>query len=113
MLVGQTGAGKSYLANALLGELDPSNGPFTTGDNIPESTHSDDEYESVTVNVHGKTADFFGEAHKRDFGNGIDHFSLNIVDTPGWGDSDPVKRAKNSQRIAQVGLKLMNKYQAN
>merc|ERR1712130_672605 len=31
MLVGATGAGKSYLANALFGEIKPSQGPFETG----------------------------------------------------------------------------------
>ena len=34
MMVGETGAGKSYLGNAIFGETNPRNGPFTTGDKL-------------------------------------------------------------------------------
>ena len=34
MMVGQTGAGKSYLGNAMYGESNPRYGPFTTGDQL-------------------------------------------------------------------------------
>ena len=46
-----------------------------------------------------ETGSFFGDDKTRSLG--IKHFMLNVVDTPGWGDTDPGKRAINSQRIAQ------------
>ena len=95
MLIGQTGAGKSFFGNALLGSLDPSVGVFTTGDRSEDHSVMD----AVTKYVNGKTGWFFGKSNQRNLG--IDHFELNVVDTPGWGDPDPAKREINSQRVAQ------------
>ena len=97
MLVGQTGAGKSYLANAFLGSRNPSKGKFTTGDDET----GDDELTSVTKMVNGWSGSFFGTKEDRDFPDEIDHFKLNVVDSPGWGDTDPKLREKNSQKIGQ------------
>ena len=95
MLIGQTGAGKSYMGNALLGCLNPAHGPFSTGD----QRSSDSVMDAVTIYVNGKTGSFFGNENDRNLG--IEHFEFNVVDTPGWGDTDPRKRKKNSQRVAQ------------
>ena len=98
MLLGQTGAGKSYFGNALLGYVDPSNGIFRTA-----NSHSSIDYipsfNSVTDEINVQTGSFFQNNAQRHLP--VKHFRLNVVDTPGWGDADPTKRSINAQRIAQ------------
>ena len=74
-LFGQTGAGKSYFANALSGETNPVAGSFAVGTGMHSQT------KLVRVSVH----DFF-KNEKRDYG--IESFKLNILDSPGFSDDD-------------------------
>ena len=98
MLLGQTGAGKSYFGNALLGYVDPSKGIFRTR-NSHGSTNSIPSFNSVTAGINAQTGSFFQNNVQRYLP--VEHFRLNVVDTPGWGDTDPTKRSINAQRIAQ------------
>ena len=70
MLVGQTGVGKSYLANAIFGQKRPKIGPFAIGDGM----------DAKTVHVRSREATFFGNRGEH---MGLPKFRLNIVDTPG------------------------------
>lgn len=38
--------------------------------------------------VHGVAGSFFGEQSERHFDEEVEHFRLNVVDTPGFGDTD-------------------------
>ena len=64
MLVGQTGAGKSFFGNALLGSLNPAQGIFNTGDQISDHSAMD----AVTTDVNGHTGYFFGAESYRNLG---------------------------------------------
>ena len=52
--------------------------------------------------MNAKAGSFFGEQDERFFDKDIEHFRLNVVDTPGFGDTDEDKRERNSQRVAQA-----------
>merc|ERR1711937_1122654 len=58
MLLGQTGAGKSYFGNALLGYVDPSKGIFRTR-NSHSSTNSIPSFNAVTAGINAQTGSFF------------------------------------------------------
>ena len=80
------------MGNALLGSKNPTEGKFSTGKS---------GLQSVTKIVNGFSGPFFGKKEDRDFPDDIDHFELNVIDSPGWGDSDPAMRETNAQKIAQ------------
>jgi GTP-binding protein EngB required for normal cell division len=87
VILGQTGAGKSYFANGLLGYQDPDSGPFGTANSA----------QSCTRSPRGVHADFYNNFLEQ---YGIERMKMNLFDTPGFGDSDTCQIEANKRRIA-------------
>jgi energy-coupling factor transporter ATP-binding protein EcfA2 len=87
VILGQTGSGKSYFANGLIGYQDPDSGPFATGDSSRSCTR-------MPKGVH---ADFFDNNL---ISYGVENMKMNVFDTPGFGDSDSCQLEENKRRIA-------------
>ena len=87
MIIGNTGAGKSFFANGLMGQQDPNIGFFGTSD-------SDD---SCTRGVKGINGYFYGQKLSS---YNVKPMLINLFDTPGFADSDPCQIEKNKERIA-------------
>ena len=87
VIIGQTGAGKSYYANGLMGQLDPSIGFF-------ETSNSNN---SCTRNVKGALTSFYGG---RLASYNVKPFLMNLFDTPGFANNDLCQIEKNKERIA-------------
>ena len=45
-------------------------------------------FQNLLKFVHAISGPFFGEQSERHFDGEVDHFRLNVVDTPGFGDTD-------------------------
>ena len=86
VVIGNTGIGKSYYANGLMGSLDPDNGFFGTSDS----------HGSCTRGVRGVSGWFYGRKLQAYF----NPIRINLYDTPGFADSDPCQIEKNKERIA-------------
>ena len=87
VIIGNTGAGKSYYANGLTGQPDPNIGFFGTS-----SSH-----DSCTRGVKGVLTSFYGG---RLASYNVKPYLMNLFDTPGFADSDPCQIEKNKERIA-------------
>ena len=82
MIIGQTGAGKSYFTNALLGCSDPSYCNFAA---------TSPGAESCTENINSWTGQIYDGHYVK---HGID-LNIRVFDTPGFGDADPDNLYKN------------------
>jgi GTPase SAR1 family protein len=87
VILGQTGAGKSYFSNGLMGYTNPDIGPFGTGDSSVSCTRKPQGFH---VNFYNNTLNQYG----------VHPMKMNIFDTPGFGDSDTCQIEANKQRIA-------------
>ena len=87
VIIGNTGAGKSYYANGLMGQPDPNIGYFGTSNS----------HDSCTRDVKGVLTSFYGG---RLSSYNVKPFLMNLFDTPGFADSDPCQIEKNKERIA-------------
>ena len=89
VVLGQTGAGKSYFSNGLMGYKNPDKGPFGTGDSSV----------SCTRKPRGFHTTFFNNTLRS---HGVRPMKMNLFDTPGFGDSDSCQIEANKQRIANA-----------
>ena len=55
-------------------------------------------FSAMTKNLYGITGTFFGSKERN---LGINHFNLNIIDTPGFSDDKESDRRTNAQKISQ------------
>ena len=92
VMVGRTGAGKSYFGNALLGILEP--GRQTK---VPFPAKATDS--SVTQNIHAAKGLLFGGLYDDELG--LDEpMKVNVFDTPGFSDAQLGNLQKNKLLIA-------------
>jgi hypothetical protein len=87
VVIGNTGIGKSYYGNGLMGNLDPNTGYFGTS-----SSHA-----SCTRGATGVSGYFYGQLLTS---YNVEPMMMNFYDTPGFADSDPCQIEKNKERIA-------------
>jgi predicted GTPase len=92
VLVGRTGAGKSYFANALLGYLKPGQ-----KEGVPFSAK--DTSKSVTQNVKANSGNLFGGLYNKELGV-PENVKINVFDTPGFSDANIENIVKNKLLIA-------------
>jgi len=92
VLVGRTGAGKSYFANALLGVLTPGR---KQGVYFPAKATDG----SVTQNVFAQTGNLFGGLYDKELGL-TKSLKINVFDTPGFADANIENVRKNKLLIA-------------
>jgi len=87
VVIGNTGIGKSYYGNGLMGNLDPNTGYFGTSGSRA----------SCTRGASGVSGYFYGELLTS---YDVEPMMMNFYDTPGFADSDPCQIEKNKERIA-------------
>ena len=87
VILGNTGVGKSFYGNGILGSENPDSGHFGTSglDN------------SCTRGAKGVFGHFYGGMLSS---YNVESMPMNVIDTPGFADSDPCQIEKNKQRIA-------------
>lgn len=87
VVIGNTGIGKSYYGNGLMGNLDPKTGYFGTSSSR----------ESCTRGAAGVSGYFYDQLLTS---YDVEPMMINFYDTPGFADSDPCQIEKNKERIA-------------
>ena len=87
VVIGNTGIGKSYYGNGLMGNLDPNTGYFGTS-----SSHA-----SCTRGASGVSGYFYGQLLTS---YNVEPMLMNFYDTPGFADYDSCQIEKNKERIA-------------
>merc|ERR1712130_11740 len=93
VLVGRSGAGKSYFGNALLGILEPGK-----REGVPFPVY-DDLY--VTRNVYAQNGKLFGGLYDKELGL-TKSLSINVFDTPGFSDANIENIRKNKLLISSA-----------
>jgi hypothetical protein len=88
VIIGKTGAGKSYFCNGLMGYEHPDEGVFGTGDTDVSCTRK-------PAGLHGK---FYNNMLA---GYGIEEMPINLYDTPGFADSNKCQIEANKKRIVE------------
>ena len=89
VVLGNTGVGKSYYGNGLMGNLDPNTGYFGTSDS----------HLSCTRGASGVSGYFYDQLLTS---YNVEPMLMNFYDTPGFADSDPCQIEKNKERIAST-----------
>ena len=87
LILGETGIGKSYFANGIMGSLDPNTGFFGTSDSLNPCTNA----------VSGVSGWFYGRKLKS---YNLEPMFMNVFDTPGFDTTDPCQIEKNKERIS-------------
>lgn len=87
VILGNTGVGKSYYGNGIMGNLDPNTGYFGTSNS----------HVSCTRGATGVSGFFYNQLLTS---YGVEPMEMNFYDTPGFADSDPCQIEKNKERIA-------------
>jgi hypothetical protein len=96
IMLGSTGAGKSYYGNGLLGAQNPCPPIHSTvAKNYFGCGHSSN---SVTRNVKAQYGTYFDDMYSQ---YGVKPMDLNVYDTPGFYDTDPGQILQNKRLIAK------------